>query len=303
MEVNARLQVEHPVTEMVTGVDLVALQIAVALGEKVEVSPSPRGHAIECRLNAEDPYHDFLPGPGLITGFRTPGGAFVRTDAGFAQGKEIPRDYDSLFAKLVVWGEDRERARRRMLRALAEFGVEGIPTTIPFHRWVLDTEEFRTGTHHTRFVEGVLADTKLPEFERPDLGATSAGGGSGEATVTTIVVEVEGRRIPVTIHDESRTAAPKAPAAGASASHHGGGDAITAPMQGTILQVLVEEGATVEAGAAVCILEAMKMENHIQASRAGIVAEVLVKAGQVVDTNQTLVVVEDAAADAPASPD
>jgi acetyl-CoA/propionyl-CoA carboxylase biotin carboxyl carrier protein len=291
MEVNARLQVEHPVTEMVTGLDLVALQIAVALGEKVEVSPEPRGHSIECRLNAEDPYQDFLPGPGLITGYRTPGGPFVRTDTGFAQGKEVPRDYDSLFAKLVVWGEDRERARQRMLRALAEFGVEGIPTTIPFHRWVLDTEEFRTGTHHTRFVEGALASTTLPEFERPDLGAALAGGG-GEPSVTTIVVEVEGRRIPVKVHDESKRGAPKAPATGAGAAHHHGGGAINAPMQGTILQVLVEEGATIEAGDAVCILEAMKMENHIQAPQGGTVSEVLVKPGQVVDTNQTLVVVE-----------
>jgi acetyl-CoA/propionyl-CoA carboxylase biotin carboxyl carrier protein len=295
MEVNARLQVEHPVTEMVTGVDLVALQIAVALGEKVEVSPSPRGHSIECRLNAEDPYHDFLPGPGLITGFRTPGGPFVRTDAGFAQDKEIPRDYDSLFAKLVVWGEDRERARRRMLRALGEFGVEGVPTTIPFHRWVLDTEEFRTGTHHTRFVEGALAATTLPEFERPDLG-TVATAAAGAPTVTTVVVEVEGRRIPVKIHDEAKRSAPKAPSTGGGGGQHAGGDAIAAPMQGTILQVLVEEGDQVEAGQAVCILEAMKMENHIQSARAGTVAEVLVKPGEVVDTNQTLVVVESAEA-------
>jgi acetyl-CoA/propionyl-CoA/long-chain acyl-CoA carboxylase, biotin carboxylase, biotin carboxyl carrier protein len=292
MEVNARLQVEHPVTEMVTGLDLVALQVAVALGEKVEVSASPRGHAIECRLNAEDPYHDFLPGPGVITGFRTPGGPFVRVDTGFAQGKEIPRDYDSLFAKLVAWGEDRERARRRMLRALAEFGVDGIPTTIPFHRWVLDTDEFRAGTHHTRFVEGALAETTLPEFERPDLG-TAATAPGGEPAVTTVVVEVDRRRIPVRVHDESRRAAPGRPTTGAgSTHHHGGGDAINAPMQGTILQVLIDEGATVEAGQTVCILEAMKMENHIQASRAGVVSQVLVKAGQAVDTNQTLVVIE-----------
>jgi acetyl-CoA/propionyl-CoA carboxylase biotin carboxyl carrier protein len=181
-----------------------------------------------------------------------------------------------------------------MLRALGEFGVEGIPTTIPFHRWVLDTEEFRTGTHHTRFVEGALADATLPEFQGPDLG-TAASVGGGEATVTTVVVEVEGRRVPVRIHDQSRTSAPKAPAMGGAGGGHHGGDAITAPMQGTILQVLVEEGASVEAGQAVCILEAMKMENHIQASRPGTVTEILVKAGQVVDTNQTLVViVEDA---------
>jgi acetyl-CoA/propionyl-CoA carboxylase, biotin carboxylase, biotin carboxyl carrier protein len=295
MEVNARLQVEHPVTEMVNGIDLVALQIAVALGERVEVSPTPRGHSIECRLNAEDPYQDFMPGPGLITAFRTPGGPFVRTDAGFSRGKEIPRDYDSLFAKLVVWGEDRERARRRMLRALGEFGIEGVPTTIPFHRWVLDTEEFRTGTHHTRFVEGALASTTLPEFPRPDLGEPTPSTAWGDPSVTRLVVEVEGRRIPVKIHDRTKSAAPKAPATGAGAAHSHGGDAINAPMQGTILQVLVEVGATVEAGQGVCILEAMKMENHIQASRAGVVTEVLVKAGQVVDTNQTLVVVEDPA--------
>jgi acetyl-CoA/propionyl-CoA carboxylase biotin carboxyl carrier protein len=261
----------------------------------VEVSPEPRGHAIECRLNAEDPYRDFLPGPGLITGYRVPGGPFVRVDTGFAQGKEIPRDYDSLFAKLVVWGEDREAARRRMLRALAEFGVEGIPTTIPFHRWVLDTEEFRRATHHTRFVEAALARTTLPQYERPELGGREAASGAGvEPAVTTIVVEVEGRRIPVRIHDESRRAAPRAPAAGGGGSQRGaGGDAIAAPMQGTILQVLVEEGATVQAGDAVCILEAMKMENHIQATRDGVVSDVLVKPGQVVDANQTLVVIED----------
>jgi acetyl-CoA/propionyl-CoA carboxylase, biotin carboxylase, biotin carboxyl carrier protein len=294
MEVNARLQVEHPVTEMVTGLDLVALQIAVALGEKVEVSAAPRGHAIECRLNAEDPYHDFLPGPGLVTGFRPPGGPFVRVDAGFAQGTEIPRDYDSLFAKLVAWGEDREAARRRMLRALAEFGVEGIPTTIPFHRWVLDTPEFVGATHHTRFVERALEDTELPTFHRPELSAAAAAG--AEPAVTTVVVEVEGRRIPVRVHDPSRRAAPASPSAGSHGHHHHGGDAITAPMQGTILQVLVEEGAAVAAGQAVCILEAMKMENHIQASREGVVSQVLVKPGQVVDMNQTLVVIEDAAA-------
>ncbi|HEX9377316.1 MAG TPA: biotin carboxylase N-terminal domain-containing protein [Actinomycetota bacterium] len=295
MEVNARLQVEHPVTEMVTGVDLVALQLAVALGEKVEVDAAPRGHAIECRLNAEDPYRDFLPGPGLISGYRTPGGPFVRVDTGFAQGKEIPRDYDSLFAKLVAWGEDRETARRRMLRALAEFGVEGIPTTIPFHRWVLDTDEFRNATHHTRFVEAALAETTLPEFGRPELGEAVAAASGGEPAVTTLVVEVDGRRIPVKIHDDSRTSAPKAPAAGGHGGGAAGGDAITAPMQGTILQVLVEEGATVTAGDAVCILEAMKMENHIQASRDGVVEQVLIKPGQVVDTNQTLFVIGDGA--------
>jgi len=143
IEMNARLQVEHPVTEMVSGLDLVHLQLLVALDEEVEMEPRTRGHAIECRINAEDPYRDFLPGPGLITSYRPPGGPFVRLDSGVAEGRRVVGDYDSLVAKLVVWGEDRENTRRRMLRALDEFVVEGIPTTMPFHRWVLDTEEFR----------------------------------------------------------------------------------------------------------------------------------------------------------------
>src|SRR5436190_17195262 len=181
LEVNARLQVEHPVTEMCTGLDLVALQVAVAMGEKVEVSPSPRGHAIECRINAEDPYRDFLPGPGLITAMREPAGPFVRVDAGFAPGKRVPESYDSLIAKLVVWGNDREGARRRMLRALAEYAVAGVPTTVPFHRWVLDTPEFREGRHFTKFVEQPLADTELPHFEQPKIEAPTASSDGPQA--------------------------------------------------------------------------------------------------------------------------
>src|SRR6266498_2837563 len=145
IEMNARLQVEHPVTEMVSGLDLVHLQLLVALDEEVEMEPRTRGHAIECRINAEDPYRDFLPGPGLITSYRPPGGPFVRLDSGVAEGRRVVGDYDSLVAKLVVWGEDRENTRRRMLRALDEFVVEGIPTTMPFHRWDLDSVPFRSG--------------------------------------------------------------------------------------------------------------------------------------------------------------
>jgi acetyl-CoA/propionyl-CoA carboxylase, biotin carboxylase, biotin carboxyl carrier protein len=290
LEMNTRLQVEHPVTELVAGVDLVALQLRVALGEKVDVEVVPRGHAIECRINAEDPYRDFLPGPGRITGYREPGGPFVRTDAGVIEGSVIPGDYDSMIAKLVVWGEDRERARRRMLRALQEYRIEGVPSTIPFHRWVLETDEFREGRHHTKFVEEALAGTRLPEFEQ---AGTPSPPAAGEVAPTTIVVEVGGKRIPVRIFDPAARSAPKAPEAGARAGHgHPAGDVIAAPMQGTILQVLVEEGQEVAAGAVVCILEAMKMENHIVATRDGTVAELSVKAGQVVDSGQALVVIE-----------
>jgi acetyl-CoA/propionyl-CoA/long-chain acyl-CoA carboxylase, biotin carboxylase, biotin carboxyl carrier protein len=294
LEVNARLQVEHPVTEMCTGVDLVALQLAVAMGEKVEVSPSPRGHAIECRINAEDPYRDFLPGPGLVTAYREPGGPFVRVDAGFGAGKRIPETYDSLIAKLVVWSEDRDRARRRMLRALAEYGVGGVPTTIPFHRWVLETPEFREGRHFTKFVEQALAGAELPRFEQPDLeGAVAAPSDGRQAQASEIVVEVQGRRIPVRLFDPAaRTAPPPPETQGRGGSGAQSGDTISAPMQGTILQLLVEQGQEVTAGQAVLILEAMKMENHIAATRDGTIAELPVQVGQVVETGQTLAVIE-----------
>jgi acetyl-CoA/propionyl-CoA carboxylase, biotin carboxylase, biotin carboxyl carrier protein len=293
LEVNARLQVEHPVTEMCTGLDLVALQLAVAMGEKVEVQPSPRGHAIECRINAEDPYRDFLPGPGLVTGYREPGGPFVRVDAGMAAGKRIPENYDSLIAKLVVWAGDRDAARRRMLRALAEYGVGGVPTTIPFHRWVLDTPEFKAGTHFTKFVEQALAKLELPQFEQPEVeGQRRERAPAPDARASEILVEVAGRRVPVRLFDPAARTAPPPPArtAGGGGGDHTG-DTITAPMQGTILQVLVEEGQDVEAGQVVVILEAMKMENHIASTRGGTIAELPVAAGQVVETGQTIAII------------
>jgi acetyl-CoA/propionyl-CoA carboxylase, biotin carboxylase, biotin carboxyl carrier protein len=293
LEVNARLQVEHPVTEMCTGVDLVALQLAVAMGEKVEVSPSPRGHAIECRINAEDPYRDFLPGPGLITAYHEPGGPFVRVDAGVVAGKRIPENYDSLIAKLVVWGNDRDHARRRMLRALGEYGVVGVPTTIPFHRWVLETPEFRDGRHFTKFVEQALTETELPTFEQLDVETSSVSSDGRQARASEIVVEVHGRRVPVRLFDPGARPAPPPPEAqGRAGGGAQSGHTITAPMQGTILQVLVEQGQDVAAGQAVLILEAMKMENHIAATRDGTIAELPVQVGQVVETGQTLAVIE-----------
>jgi acetyl-CoA/propionyl-CoA carboxylase biotin carboxyl carrier protein len=291
LEMNTRLQVEHPVTEFVAGVDLVALQLRVAMGERVEVDPTARGHAIECRINAEDPYRDFLPGPGRISGYREPGGPFVRTDSGVTEGRVIPGEYDSLIAKLVVWGEDRERARRRMLRALSEYRIEGVPSTIPFHRWVLETEEFRTGRHHTRFVEQALSATELPKYE--ERVEPQVAGASQEVSASTLVVEIGGKRVPVRIFDPAAKSPPKPPVTGAKASHaHHAGDVLSAPMQGTILQVLVEEGQEIGAGDVVCILEAMKMENHIVATRDGTVTSLPGQAGQVVDTGETLAVIE-----------
>ena len=294
MEVNARLQVEHPVTEMVTGFDLVRYQILVALGEPVQLEPSSRGHAIECRLNAEDPLHDFLPGPGVVTRLRRPGGSFVRLDTGIAEGRPVVGNYDSLFGKLIVWAEDRELCRRRMLRALDEIEVEGIPTTIPFHRWALATEEFRTAGAHTKFVEEALAAGR---FQAEDAATAPASGpalapvtGDGDRPIR-LAVEVDGRRIPVLLWGEHLPVPPKAPA---SASALGGGDPsnVTAPMQGTILQVMVQPGQQVASGDVVLILEAMKMENHIAAARNGVVKDVLVGKGDVVDSGTLLVSLE-----------
>jgi acetyl-CoA/propionyl-CoA carboxylase, biotin carboxylase, biotin carboxyl carrier protein len=289
LEMNTRLQVEHTVTEMVTGIDMVALQLAVAQGERIDhLSPDPRGAAMQCRINAEDPGRNFLPGPGRITRYEEPGGAFVRVDSSVAAGREIPPDYDSMFAKLIVSGEDRERARRRMLRALDEFQVEGVPTTIPVHRWVLESADFRAGKHTTTWLERALVDVELPAQVNLAPAATT----QSAARPSDLLVEIDGRRVPVRVFDERRDVAPRPPSA--ADGHHGEhihGE-IRAPMQGTILKVLVEKGQEIRAGEVVCILEAMKMENHIASSRDGEVTELPIRAGQVVETGQTLAVID-----------
>ncbi|MFM8999149.1 MAG: acetyl/propionyl/methylcrotonyl-CoA carboxylase subunit alpha [Actinomycetota bacterium] len=289
LEMNTRLQVEHTVTEMVTGIDLVAAQIAAALGERVDLRDvRPRGHAIQCRINAEDPGRNFLPGPGRVHRYREASGPFVRTDAGIVEGKEIAADYDSMFAKLIVAGEDRERARTRMLRALDEFEVDGVPTTIPLHRWVLGSEEFRAGTHTTTWLEHAL---KGASFGGPTEGPLVAP--TAKPTLPAeMVVEVGGRRVPVRLFDQRRSA-PPAPLL-RHAGHHGAGvhSVIAAPMQGTIVRVLVEPGQEIEAGDVLCILEAMKMENAIPAPREGTVSDLPIEAGQVVQAGQTLAVID-----------
>jgi acetyl-CoA/propionyl-CoA carboxylase biotin carboxyl carrier protein len=288
LEMNTRLQVEHTVTEMVTGYDLVALQLQVAMGEALSLDPAPRGAAIQCRINAEDPGRNFLPGPGRITRYEEPSGPFVRVDSGVTVGREIPGDYDSMFAKLIVSAEDRERARTRMLRALSEFRVEGVPTTIPVHEWVLRSKQFRTATHTTTWLERALAEVAMPS--QVDMG--SAPSGPTPARPADILVEVDGRRVPVRIFDERRELAPRSPAShGAHHGEHVHGE-IRAPMQGTILKVLVEKGQEIRAGEVVCILEAMKMENHITSTRDGEVTDLPIHAGKVVETGQTLAVID-----------
>ncbi len=298
MEMNTRLQVEHPVTELVYGVDLCAWQIRIAAGERLpwrQEDLTPRGHAIECRINAEDPARKFLPSPGWIGDYREPSGPGVRVDSGFTAGSEIPRAYDSLIAKTVVHGEDREAARRRMLRALDEYVIEGVKTTIPFHRLVLSDDRFIAGTYSTSFVEHELDLSPL----KPT-ASTAASPASGESSSRDVVVEVEGRRLTVRIHGLETGATPGAPGrsrpAPPTAQVRGDAQApgtgeVRAPMQGTIVAVAVEPGAAVKAGDVLVVLEAMKMENHIPAPRDGTVAEIAVKPGQNVETGALIAVI------------
>jgi acetyl-CoA/propionyl-CoA carboxylase biotin carboxyl carrier protein len=277
LEVNARLQVEHTVTEEVLGLDLVACQLQIASGEptgldQAGIEAHMHGHAIECRINAEDASRGFVPTPGTISRYVEPNGLGVRVDSGYAQGDEVPAAYDSLLAKVITWGNDREEARQRMLRALAEMTVDGISTTIDAHEVLLETDEFISGEHSTRTIEtGGVLDGLVVE---PD--ATSGGDED--------VLIVAGR--PVRLWNPAMSAS-------ASAAVHGAvGGAIVAPMQGTILKVLVAEGDAVEAGQALVVLEAMKMETTIAATTDGVVGQLEVTPGESVAAGQSLVVVE-----------
>ena len=289
LEMNTRLQVEHTVTEAVTGLDLVALQIRVALGDKVDVSGvQSRGHAIQCRINAEDPARNFLPGPGRVTAYQEPGGPFVRVDSFVRQGRDIPSDYDSMFAKLIVSADTRERAVKRALRALGEFRVEGVPTTIALHQWILESRAFHKATHTTTWLEKALRDAELPGDEWAPPPAADAK----RPVPAELLLEVDGRRVPIRIFDQRRDTAPKPPA---RHTGHGGQhvhSVIAAPMQGTILRVLVEPGQEIRAGDVVCILEAMKMENAVPAPREGVVSELPIAPGQVVQVGDTLAVID-----------
>ena len=289
LEMNTRLQVEHTVTEMVSGLDLVALQIGVALGEKLALSDvRPTGHALQCRINAEDPARNFLPGPGRVTTYREPSGPFVRVDSFIEAGREVPADYDSMFAKVIVSAESRNASIARMLRALGEFRVEGVPTTIPLHRWILQSRAFRKATHTTTWLEKALRDAEL---ELPEDGAPPPGEAKPPVPAE-LLLEVDGRRVEVRIFDHRRESAPKPPSR--QSAHHDGGvhSEVTAQMQGTILRVLVEPGQEIQAGDVVCLLEAMKMENAIPAPREGVVSEVRIREGQVVQAGDTLVVLD-----------
>jgi acetyl-CoA/propionyl-CoA carboxylase biotin carboxyl carrier protein len=312
---NTRLQVEHPVTEAVTGLDLVALQLKVAAGERLPFAQGDvdlRGHAIEVRINAEDPAGGrFLPAPGTITRFRRADGIGVRTDAGYEEGDVVSQYYDNLVAKLIVWGADREEARRRMLRALRETEIQGIPTTIPADIAILEHPDFIAVQHATAWVEQRLDLSSLAATP-PAPVPVSLEPMQPALVQREVDAEVNGRRyrvklwvpdVPAAAATSTRGPARPRPATSAprSAGGSGGGGSggsggsgagnVTVPMQGTIVQVLVAVGDTVEAGQAVCVLEAMKMENHINAERGGTVTEVNVATGDSVGAGDVVVVI------------
>jgi len=296
MEMNTRIQVEHTVTEMVTGLDLVREQVLIAAGEPLSLRQEDVrlvGHAFECRINAEDPSAGFRPTPGRIAGYREPGGPGVRIDSGVEDGSEISPLYDPMIAKLVVHGVDREHARRRMLRALDEYRIGGITTLLGFHRALLRHPCFvEAGTCH-----GVVESEQLAQqAEQLSHETTIDTAPDGRLRERVTAVELDGRRFDVTV------LAPEPPWAAlaerrrertaARAGGAGGRDAIVSPMQGTVLSVEIEDGDAVTAGQVICVVEAMKMENEVHALRAGVVSELSVRAGEPIGTGQVICVVE-----------
>jgi acetyl-CoA/propionyl-CoA carboxylase biotin carboxyl carrier protein len=303
LEMNTRLQVEHCVTEEVTQLDLVAEQLRIAAGEPLSFTAADiehHGHSIECRINAENAAANFMPSPGTISHLRLPGGPGVRWDGGYAQGDTVSQHYDNLIGKLVVWGPDREAARHRMLRALGEFEITGVSTTIPAHVALLSHPDFAAVGHSTKWVEDEVDATTFADTAAP-AGATAEGAEEAEPLLErTVPVEVDGKRYSVKLWlpevSGSSAAAPKKrsarPRPGASSGGAAGSGTISAPMQGTIVKVLVAAGDAVEVGQSVLVLEAMKMENHISAEKAGTVSDVRVAEGDTVGTGDVLLVIE-----------
>ena len=297
LEMNTRLQVEHPVSELITGIDLVEWQIRVAAGEKLpmtqkQVLAARRGHSIEVRINAENPSGGkFLPSPGTITKLTTPDGFGVRFDGGYESGDTVSQYYDNLVGKLIVWGKDRESAIARTIRALEETKIEGLHTTIEADLAILRHPDFAATKHSTKWVEEKLDLSKL-------VSSTGETQSNSEGLIEkSTVVEVNGKRFDVKVWVPP--VGGTAPAAQKTRSASRGADqsaaasgTITAPMQGTVIKVLVTEGQTVAQGDAVLVLEAMKMENQIQADKAGKVARINCKAGDTVGSGDVLLVIE-----------
>lgn len=299
LEVNTRLQVEHPVSEEISGLDLVREQFRIARGEKIEEKdPVLRGHSFEFRINGEDAGRSFMPAPGTIEKMTVPTGPGVRWDSGFVAGDVIGGNFDSMLAKLIVTGADREQALQRARRALAELSIEGMPTVIPFHRVVLDDPAFAPAEGgefkvHTRWIETEFNNT-IPMYS----GAPGSVD-SDEDERTTVVVEVNGKRLEVSLPDLGGGTKPAAkPAAktrksrSARSAAKGGGDELTSPMQGTIVKVAASDGDTVAEGDLILVLEAMKMEQPITAHKAGKVSGLSAKPGDTVTSGAVLATIK-----------
>jgi acetyl-CoA/propionyl-CoA carboxylase biotin carboxyl carrier protein len=304
LEMNTRLQVEHPVTELVTGLDLVAWQIRIAAGEALDFTQDDiqrNGHAIEVRINAEDPSGGrFSPSPGTLTSFHAASGPGVRLDAGYESGDTVSQYYDNLIAKMIVWAPDREAARRRMLRAIDETSITGVATTLPADVAILSHPDFAAVNYSTKWVEDVL---DLSDLVVDPAGAPAPAPAEDEDEVPTVqrdvTAEVDGRRYSVRLWvPDLGTAAAPAKGAGrpkrtaAAAVAGSGSGQVTVPMQGTIVKILVAVGDVVEVGQTICLLEAMKMENAVAAEKDGVIKEIKVSAGDSVGAGDVVAVIE-----------
>ncbi len=292
MEMNTRIQVEHTVTEVVAGVDIVRAQIQIAAGERLQFTQDQiqlQGHAIECRINAEDASNGFLPSPGTITVYREPAGPGVRVDSAVEAGSVVSPLYDPMIAKLIVRGADREDAIGRMLRALGEYRIGGVKTLVGFHLALLSHPCFRAGETCHGVVESLELAARAEELA--DAVRDEAVPGAVRTVDRVVAAEVDGRRVEVKVvvpepgYRELARRRRERAAAGAGA---GGTDTVVSPMQGTVLDVKVADGDVVEAGQVLCIVEAMKMENEVTAHRAGTVAELSVAAAQPVAIGQMI---------------
>ena len=320
LEVNTRIQVEHTVTEALTGIDIVAEQLRVAAGEPLSIDQSAvelDGHAIEFRINAENAAESFQPASeGRLETYDPPGGIGVRVDDALRQGDELVTDYDSMIAKLIVWGPDRGSCLDRSRRALAEYDLDGVVTIVPFHRLMVDDDRFRAGLHTTKYLDEEIDPDRIAAAQDRWGTETAVADDDEESTEREFTVEVNGKRFEVELEergappipsgnagDGGSGGRPRPPQAaggsdgdeteeGSSVDVAEGGEAIEAEMQGTILSVDVAEGDEVSAGDVVCVLEAMKMENDVVAERGGVVAGVHVAEGDSVDMGDVLVVLE-----------
>ena len=304
LEMNTRVQVEHCVTELVTGIDIVREQVAIAAGDELSISQDDvelRGHAIECRINAEAAHKNFAPAPGVITTYREPAGPGVRVDSGVEAGSEVTPMYDPLIAKLIVWDADRERATRRMLRALGEYEIEGTATLIPFHQAILATEQWERG----ETCRDLISDRKWLKSLQPEAASTSRRDGEGEqrAAERTYQVEVDGRLYGVKVIGDAAPTGGSGDAVGGlrrpprrerpeAAGGGGATETLVSPIQGSVLRVAVKQGDEVEEGTLICVIEAMKMENEITAHRSGKLTTLTVQEGGSVSSGDTVAVIE-----------